>query len=164
MTRRRGLSLAWVIIAVAASWGLFVAALSNDFYNATSPWEFGPHVVMRKVYSVGAFAMVAYLIARALAQVGIALPMRVVIAIGAAYSGAIEVGQFNTGSIEGPWWNLFDVACGAAGGLIAARLPGGSARVPKKLKRARRTIRYRTVKFRGDDASTEAVGERSREA
>ena len=164
MTRSRGLSLAWVIIAVAASWGLFVAALSNDFYNATSPWEFGPHVVMRKVYSVGAFAMVAYLIARALAQVGIALPMRVVIAIGAAYSGAIEVGQFNTGSIEGPWWNLFDVACGAAGGLIAARLPGGSARAPKKLKRARRTIRYRTVKFRGDDASTEVVGERSREA
>ena len=164
MTRSRGLSLAWVIIAIAASWGLFVAALSNDFYNATSPWEFGPHVVMRKVYSVGAFAMVAYLIARALAQVGIALPMRVVIAIGAAYSGAIEVGQFNTGSIEGPWWNLFDVACGAAGGLIAARLPGGSARVPKKLKRARRTIRYRTVKFRGDDASTEVVGERSREA
>ena len=163
MTRSRGLSLAWVIIAVAASWGLFVAALSNDFYNATSPPEFGLHVVMRKVYSVGAFALVAYLISRALAQVGIVLPMRVVIAIGAIYSGAIEVGQFNVGSVEGPWWNLFDVACGAAGGLIAARLPGGSARVAKKPKRARRTIRYRTVQYRGDETLTETVSERSRE-
>ena len=164
MTRHRGRSVVWIVVAIAVSWGLFIAALSNDFYNATSPWEFGPHVVMRKVYSVGAFALVSYLIARALAQVGIVLPMRVVIATGAVYSGAIEVGQFNTGSMEGPWWNLFDVACGAAGGFIAARLPGGSARVPKKPSRVRRMDRRRTTQLRNDEAPAKIPRKRSREA
>jgi hypothetical protein len=164
MTRHHGRSVAWVIVAIAVALGLYVAALSNDFYNATSPWEFGPHVVMRKVYSVGAFALVAYLIARALAQVGIVLPMRVVIAIGAGYSGAIEVGQFTMGSLEGPWWNLFDVACGAVGGLIAARLPGGSASVPKKPKRVRLTIRRPMVQPRNRETLPDVARERSREA
>lgn len=164
MNRHRGRSIVWIIVAIAVSWGLFIAALSNDFYNATSPWEFGPHVVMRKIFSVGAFALVSYLIARALAQVGIVLPMQVVIATGAVYSGAIEVGQFNTGSMEGPWWNLFDVACGAAGGFIAARLPGGSANVPKKPSRVRRTDRRRTSQFRSDEAPAKVPRKRSRQA
>ncbi|HEY5090800.1 MAG TPA: hypothetical protein VIK30_12565 [Polyangia bacterium] len=43
----------------------------------------------------------------------------------AAYSAAIEVGQFRHGTREGISWNVVDVLCGAAGGwlgVVAGRL------------------------------------------
>lgn len=146
--------MAWILIAISVPWALFIAALSSDFYNATSPPQFGLHVLMRKVYSVGAFALVGYLIARALRECSLALTTRAIIVLGAIYSGAIEIAQFENGSQEGIWWNLFDVGCGALGGAIAARFLRAGKRAPARVKRTRRTIAYRTVRFR-DDAVAE---------
>jgi hypothetical protein len=47
---------------------------------------------------------------------------------GAAYSAAIEVGQYLNTAREGLWWNAFDVACGALGGAIAIALDRRLAR------------------------------------
>ncbi len=103
-------------IAVAAV--LFVAALSSDLYNATSPPQLSWHVVLRKVYSIVAFTLVGYLFERAAAERGYATRAFAATLAVAVYSGAIEVGQFFAGSHEGLVWNAIDVVCGAVGGAI----------------------------------------------
>ncbi len=143
--RSRKRAIAWIVAALAVSGALYFAALNSDFYNLTSPFDFDLHVVLRKLYSVGAFALVSFLIARALAELGLPIYARWVVLIGAAYSGAIEVGQFFNGSPEGLTWNAFDVGCGALGGALAALMPGGSRRSFKRKQRVRRTTRYRTT-------------------
>ena len=159
--RSRKHAIAWIVAALAASGGLYFAALSNDFYNLTSPLDLDLHVVLRKLYSVGAFALVAFLIARALAELGFTIYARGVLFIGAAYSGAIEIGQFVNGGIEGLAWNAFDVGCGALGGAIAALMPGSSRRGWRGFGRKRRSrpaIVYRTVQLR--DETSGRIGER----
>ena len=159
-TPSRSRPIIWILVAIAIPWALFVASLSSDFYNLTSPPEFGLHVVMRKIYSVGAFALVGYLIARALGECGWPLGARTVITLGAVYSGAIEVAQYYVGSQEGIWWNLFDIGCGAVGGAIAARIlgrsKGGQARDKpvKRFTRSRRVANKRTIRL-GDDSLCE---------
>ncbi len=159
-TRSRVRAIVWILVAIAIPSALFVASLSSDFYNLTSPPEFGLHVVLRKIYSIGAFALVSNLIARALGECGMTLTPKIVITLGAAYSGAIEVTQYNVGSQEGVWWNLIDIGCGALGGAIATRMPGGSKR-PKasvnpdnRIKRRRGFVKKRITQFR-DDAPNE---------
>ena len=159
--RSRSRAIAWTVAAVAISVALYLAALNSDFYNLTSPPEFELHVVLRKLYSVGAFALVAFLIARALREFGVPIYARGVVFIGAAYSGAIEIGQFANGGTEGLAWNAFDVGCGALGGVLAAWVPGGSRRGVREIKRkrlARPAIRYRTVQVR--DEPPARIGER----
>ncbi|GAC1525140.1 MAG: hypothetical protein NVS2B8_09780 [Vulcanimicrobiaceae bacterium] len=143
----RGRALVWIVLALAIPCALFVAALNNDFYNATSPPQLSFHIVMRKLYSIGAFALVGYLIARALGECGFPLHGRTVVALGAIYSGAIEVAQFGNGSQEGLAWNLFDIGCGAVGGAISARLPGGSR--PARRVTTPRPIGHRTERVAG---------------
>ena len=99
---------------------LFWAATSNAVYELTSPSAFSWHVLFRKTYSIGAFALVGFTADNALA------PSTRVAARGAflvgLYSGAIEVAQAALGSHEGLGWNAIDVACGALGGAIGATL------------------------------------------
>ena len=108
------IGLRWILFAVPAL-VLFALALSGDVYVATSPPAFSAHVLLRKVYSIVAFAIVgaAYSYARRGAA-----PSDAAFAI-ALYSGAIEIGQWFT-SDEELAWNLVDVACGAVGGALGA--------------------------------------------
>lgn len=133
-SRIRRRTFTWNVASIVVGTLLFLSALSTDLYNVTSPPDFVPHVILRKVYSVGAFALVVYLVGRASAQRGKPISVRMAIVIGAAYSGAIEIGQYFSGSVEGLGWNAFDVACGAIGGLLAALYLRMQARPPREKK------------------------------
>ncbi|HEY0613135.1 MAG TPA: hypothetical protein VGC96_00785 [Candidatus Elarobacter sp.] len=111
----------WLALIVAAV--LFWAATSNDVYDVTSPQALSFHVVLRKAYSIAAFAVVGFTADRALAPSGRAA-LRAA-ALVAAYSAAIEIVQGVRGSGEGFVWNTIDVICGAAGGwlgVVAGRI------------------------------------------
>jgi hypothetical protein len=105
----------WWTLTIIVAGALFFVALSDEVYNLTSPP--GPlRVLVRKSYSIVAFALVGYLLSRALGVAG---------AVG-AYSLAIEVCQDLAGSHEGLVFNAIDVICGLVGGylgrIISARL------------------------------------------
>ncbi len=79
-----------------------------------------PFRVLRKAYSVVAFAIVGFFVAPLLRR-----PYRIRsdAAIVAGFSGLIEIAQKTVaGSTEGYASNAFDVLCGALGGLIGALL------------------------------------------
>jgi hypothetical protein len=112
----------WTIAAFCAAAALYAAALSAAFYEITSPSWLSWHVALRKAYSIVAFALVAWLLRRAVAEWNGHWPDGGIVAAAALYSAAIEVGQYFCGSQEGLGWNAFDVGCGAAGGVIANRI------------------------------------------
>ena len=117
MTRRP-----WTVAAVLVAALLYAVALSNAAYELTSPSAFELHVLLRKAYSIVAFTLVGFLLRRALRENGRDVPRATVltcIAGVAAYSAAIEVGQWFVGSREGLAWNAVDTLCGAAGGTLA---------------------------------------------
>lgn len=97
----------------------YVLAQSSDVYERTSPSQVGHHVILRKTYSLVAFAVVGAAYAYARRRGGVIETMA---AIG-IYSGLIEIGQWFT-SAESLRWNLFDVMCGMIGGTIGAALVG----------------------------------------
>lgn len=101
-------------MVVAAA--LFWAATSNEVYDLTSPATLTFHVVLRKTYSIAAFALVGFTADKALGPSARAA-LRAALAV-AAYSAAIEVVQAVRGSNEGVAWNVVDVLCGAAGGWL----------------------------------------------
>lgn len=112
----------WGVAAVAAA-VLLVAAVDNYVYEATSPAAWSFHVIVRKLYSVVAFAVVGFPVARA-RQLG---GKTSIVAGGgwtvAGYSAVIEVLQyFLDPPPEGLLSNAVDVACGYIGGAIAAWL------------------------------------------
>ena len=109
----------WTAAAALVAAVLFAAALSDALYDLTSPPALAWHVVLRKAYSVAAFALVGYLLRRSLTERGrTAVVVACVVGV-ALYSALIELGQALLGSHEGLAWNAFDVACGALGGSIA---------------------------------------------
>jgi fermentation-respiration switch protein FrsA (DUF1100 family) len=114
----------------------FYLALRGDVYDATSPPGLEWHVLLRKLYSVVAFALVGYCFRRTLDEYGArgAGAFLVTVAGLAAYSATIEGAQAIAGSAEGIWWNAFDVACGAAGGALGAYL---AAKRPTRARRPR---------------------------
>jgi hypothetical protein len=105
--------------------GLFAVAISNAAYEATSPSWLTFHVLLRKAYSVVAFALIGFALARALrAPASFASVLRVSLAVG-LYSGFIELGQrLYSGAHETLAQQSFDVACGLVGGAIGAALAG----------------------------------------
>ncbi len=108
-------TLATTVVAVA----LFVASLSDEFYQLTSPASLSWHVLLRKGYSIVAFTLVGYLSRRALLESGrtrFVLPCIIGLAL---YSALIELCQKLLGSSEGLGWNAFDIGCGAVGGSLA---------------------------------------------
>ncbi|MEA2667001.1 MAG: hypothetical protein QOI11_3945 [Candidatus Eremiobacteraeota bacterium] len=80
----------------------------------------GLHVVLRKAYSLAAFAIVGVLADRALPATR--RPALRAALVGALFSGLIEVGQKLHGSSEGGISILLDLLCGALGGWLGVSL------------------------------------------
>lgn len=130
--------IAWVALAGAALVGFLWAATNMSVYNHTSPSGlaeriFGEqaarvpherwlslHVVVRKAYSIVAFAIVGLVVDKALPPVH-RRALRAALIV-AAFSAVIEIGQKLHHAPEGFASNLFDVGCGAFGGWIAIAL------------------------------------------
>ncbi|BDE06811.1 hypothetical protein WPS_20870 [Vulcanimicrobium alpinum] len=108
--------VAWAAVTAIIATVLFVLATSDVVYEITSPPQFSWHVVLRKAYSIVAFALVGFTADKALGMT--ARPLLRGAVLIAVYSGAIEIAQKFSGSHEGPVWNAIDVACGAAGGWL----------------------------------------------
>jgi hypothetical protein len=115
-SRSDGARWFWIAAAVTVAAVLFWAATSNEVYDLTSPPELSFHVVLRKTYSIVAFALVGFTADKALGPSARAA-LRAALAV-AAYSAAIEVVQVARGSHEGVVWNIVDVLCGTAGGWL----------------------------------------------
>jgi hypothetical protein len=111
---------------------VFWAALSHRVYRHTLPYRvlhqiFGEDnharipaiaTLLRKAYSIVAFALVGLVTDRALApRTRRVLRSALVVAL---FSAVIEVFQKVTGATEGLLSNGIDVACGAIGGGIGA--------------------------------------------
>jgi hypothetical protein len=109
----------WTVLTVIVATILFVVALSNTVYDATSPSWLSWHVLLRKSYSVIAFAVVGYFLRRALKEHDRPNAIETCVLGITAYSAAIEIGQVAVGSHEGLLWNAVDVACGTLGGALA---------------------------------------------
>ena len=118
MTSRNRAILWWALTIVVALIFLYVAS-SDAIYELTSP-PGSFQVLLRKSYSIGAFAIVGYLLSTALQASD---RRRSVLFVGACvgtYSLQIEVIQALAGSHEGFLWNAVDVVCGLIGGWLGA--------------------------------------------
>jgi hypothetical protein len=127
-------NILWSIVALVAAIVFLWAATTQSVYNHTSPGgvaqrlfgEDAPqvphsqwlslHILLRKTYSIIAFAIVGVLVDKALPPVRRrALRAALVVAL---FSAVIEVVQVAEHSPEGFVSNLFDVGCGAVGGWL----------------------------------------------
>ena len=117
MTGPRTVGL-WRSALIAAAIILYAVALSNQAYEATSPGWLPWHVLLRKTYSIGAFALLGFLLNRSRLR-GFESVWAGAVAIG-LYSTAIEIGQYVEGVREGLASNAFDVLCGVIGGALGA--------------------------------------------
>jgi hypothetical protein len=119
----------WLALCAALSIGLFAIAVSNAAYEATSPAWLSFHVLLRKAYSVVAFALVGLTLARTTQLAGRAWgPFRVALSVG-LYSALIEVGQrFIAGARESIAQQSLDVAAGIVGGALGALVSGALVR------------------------------------
>ena len=115
-------------MAVTVAAALFWAATSNEVYDLTSPAGLSFHIVLRKTYSIVAFALVGFTADKALGPSARGA-LRGALAV-AAYSASIEVVQAARGSHEGAVWNAVDILCGAAGGWLGV--------VARGIRRSRR--------------------------
>jgi hypothetical protein len=106
----------WRAAALLVAAVLFWAATSDLVYEATSPAELSFHIVLRKAYSIVAFALVGFMADKALGPSARAV-LRGAILVG-MYSAAIEVAQAWLGSKEGLAGNAADTLCGVAGGAL----------------------------------------------
>jgi len=105
---------------VAAIAFLFLAS-SDAIYNVTSPP--GPlQILLRKSYSLVAFALVGYPLSRALEASDNRRSTLFVATAVATYSLVIEIVQAIVGSHEGLVWNAVDVGFGFAGGFLGAAI------------------------------------------
>ncbi|MBV8689349.1 MAG: hypothetical protein JOZ59_04505 [Candidatus Eremiobacteraeota bacterium] len=100
--------------------GFFWAATAGEVYEATSPQTLIAHIWFRKLYSIIAFAIVGWIVARVLHAVPQARRAVMSAAFVGAYSALIEIAQKIHGSTESWRWNLFDIGCGVLGGLVGA--------------------------------------------
>lgn len=108
----------WIVFVLVGGF-FFAIALSPEVYSVTSPYELPFHVLLRKIYSVVAFALVG--LSWAWAWPGPrGARIRVTALAIAAFSGAIEIGQKITEGHEALVWNAVDVACGGIGGALGA--------------------------------------------
>lgn len=112
---------AWWGMAAVFAVVLLVAAVDNGVYEATSPTAWSYHVLVRKFYSVVAFAVVGFPITWARRLVGRSTSVSSIGWLIAAYSTVIEILQyFLDPPPEGLLSNAIDIACGFFGGAIAA--------------------------------------------
>ncbi len=113
----------WTLLAVIVAALMFKLALSGRVYLSTSPPSIEGHVALRKLYSVVAFAAVGWIVRVSLAELRIPTSVATAVLVAAVFSGAIEIAQRVGGSNESFWWNLGDILCGVAGGVLALFLP-----------------------------------------
>jgi hypothetical protein len=109
----------WWITALAAVI-FFYLATSDAVYDLTSPVGLDVHVLLRKAYSLIAFAVIGYCAARATRLGSSTVAAWRIGAYVAAFSAAIEVAQSLTPPSEGLLSNSFDVVCGFVGGWLGA--------------------------------------------
>lgn len=111
----------WIVLSAAISVGLFAVAISNSAYEATSPSWLTYYVLLRKAYSVVAFALVGFAFARTTQLAGLALgPVRVGLSVG-LYSALIEACQrLFAAARESIAQQSVDVAAGLIGGALGA--------------------------------------------
>jgi hypothetical protein len=109
------------MLAAIAAIVLSGAALSGTVYETTSPTSLDFAVVLRKLYSLVAFALVGYLVARARRAARQPAAPLIIGAIVAFYSAFIEAMQSTLSwPPEGLVWSAFDIACGLVGGVLGA--------------------------------------------
>jgi len=126
----------WITATVATALLFFAVALSQEIYDATSPPTLSWHVLLRKAYSVAAFAVVGFCQRKALGTAVSGGRALAACTLGVAlYSATIEVAQRVAGSSEGLGWNAIDVACGAAGGALGALAGSLTRRTREPLQR-----------------------------
>jgi len=112
---------AWWGMAAVFAIVLLVAAVDNGVYEVTTPTAWSYHVLLRKFYSVVAFAVVGFPITRARQLTGRSASVSSIGWLIAAYSTVIEILQyFLDPPPEGLPSNALDIACGFLGGAIAA--------------------------------------------
>jgi hypothetical protein len=98
---------------------LYAVSISGLAYEATTPVEMPHHVMLRKIYAVGAFALLGFLFEQSrfkrlhgLLAAGIAV---------AIFSYAIEIGQIVIDHADETFaQHTFDVASGLVGGALGA--------------------------------------------
>ncbi|MBV8172601.1 MAG: hypothetical protein JO219_11790 [Candidatus Eremiobacteraeota bacterium] len=118
---RPGRVAIWVLLLAAAG-GLFVLAVSDSVYDATSPGTLPHHVIVRKLYSLVCFTLLGLLFGRSLGPSSlVACVARASAAVG-AYSTLVEIGQHLAGSHESIKWNLVDICIGAVGGALGGAI------------------------------------------
>ena len=109
----------WRVIAVACALGLYVVSVSGSAYELTTPLGMAHHVLLRKIYAVGAFTLLGFLFERSELR-----RARGVIAAGVAltlYSYLIELGQIAIDHANETFaQHTFDVVSGTVGGALGA--------------------------------------------
>jgi hypothetical protein len=103
-------------------------ATSDEVYDLTSPPSLSWHVLLRKGYSIAAFALVGFSFDKALGTT--ARPIARGAWLVGTYSAAIEIVQAIMGSKEGLGWNAIDITCGAVGGSLGV--------LAERIRRSRR--------------------------
>jgi len=109
----------WRACCALATVVLYGVSISGEAYDATTPLDMPHHILLRKIYAMGAFTLLGFLFersrfgrARGVAAAAIAIGL---------YSYLIELGQiyidqaFETFAEHG-----FDVASGVVGGALGA--------------------------------------------
>jgi hypothetical protein len=89
--------------------------------------------LLRKVYSIVAFAIVGFLAAPTFPRKARLVACTLLVAI---FSTVIEIAQKLTGTSESLLSNLFDVGCGALGGLIGGALWNLAEAIARRRRRA----------------------------
>jgi hypothetical protein len=120
----------WRASALIIAAALFWVATSDVVYELTSPHALTFHVLLRKAYSIAAFALVGFTADKALGPSARAV-LRGALVVG-LYSAAIELAQWLLGSKEGLVWNSIDTVCGVIGGALGVL-------VAKRITRSRRS-------------------------
>jgi hypothetical protein len=115
---------ATTLLLALAGFALFaVLGISREVYGATVLRnEHVAALLVRKAYSLAAFACVGWLYDWSVSRVGRIASVFETATVIALFSGLIEVVQNARGSTEGLRWNLYDIGFGAAGGLLGAEL------------------------------------------
>ncbi len=110
-----------VLVFIAASLILFFASLNREVEGATSPSNYGARAqtLLRKTYSVVAFAILGYLFTWSHRRTGTLWLLASGVAIG-SFSAIIEFFQHRMGAPEGLVWNAADTLMGLFGGLFGA--------------------------------------------
>jgi hypothetical protein len=109
----------WRVLAVLGAVVLYVLSISGSAYEFTTPVEMAHHVLLRKIYAVGAFALLGLLVEKSqFERMRGVLDAALAVAL---FSFAIEIGQISIDHVvETFGQHSFDVASGFVGGALGA--------------------------------------------